>query len=135
MRVSFAIALLLCAAGCRQKMTERLSVEGTVTLQGDLITSGTIAFLPSGDIQGPSAGTEITDGQYHIPARSGPVAGPYMARINIVPWATETRTQREAVKARTVEVPVAINAKETECHFELPLARQRATTIGTPTPW
>lgn len=62
----FRLALLLgclltLSAGCGSAT----SIKGQVTYDGKRVGNGSITFQPA-DGRGPSAGGEITDGQYHI---------------------------------------------------------------------
>ncbi|MDR0522462.1 MAG: hypothetical protein LBH00_11510, partial [Planctomycetaceae bacterium] len=61
----------------------RLSVSGTVTLDGEPITEGSISFEPVGSqpikIQ---SGALIRNGKYAVPGKSGLVPGEYLASIS-----------------------------------------------------
>jgi hypothetical protein len=58
-------ALLLTATfvGCGDVEDDSVPISGNVTLDGAPLPSGTITFLPTDGI-GPSAGAQITEGQY-----------------------------------------------------------------------
>jgi len=67
---------MLAAAGCSDPLKEkRGEVSGTVTLDGQPVTTGEIRFNPSGPKSGPTTGGPITDGKYHIGYKTGPAGG------------------------------------------------------------
>lgn len=68
------LGCLLCGCG-PSGGPQRASVEGKVTLDGEPIEQGSIAFYPDGDTKGMVAGGEIRDGRYSVPADKGPVVG------------------------------------------------------------
>ena len=65
-RFAVAFACLAAVAGCGDSGPERTTCAGTVTLDGTPLEEGAIAFLPTGDTQGPSAGGEIVNGHYEV---------------------------------------------------------------------
>jgi hypothetical protein len=69
------------APGCGQggDRWPREPVSGKVTLDGQPLDSGEIAFVPSGD--GPAAGGLIHKGKYAIGRSDGPVPGPHRVVI------------------------------------------------------
>jgi len=66
-------------------------LSGKVTIDGQPIDVGNIAFLASGDNSGlrPSGGT-IVDGVYHVSEEMGANAGKYQVRIS---WQKKTGTK------------------------------------------
>ena len=77
--VSFA-GVALIVAGCGRS-DNRAEVVGTVTANGEPVAKGSITFVPMAGTTGPSAGGEITDGAYQIPADVGPVHGQHCVHI------------------------------------------------------
>jgi len=61
---------------------ERVSVSGSVTLNGEPVPHGVIRFAPSAETEGPMASAMITDGQYQINQDQGPVPGEYEVRVH-----------------------------------------------------
>lgn len=59
----------------------RISVEGIVTLDGQPLEQGSIEFDPLPGTPGPTAGGEIVNGKFAIPAARGPLAGRFTVRI------------------------------------------------------
>ena len=59
----------------------RGAVEGRVTLDGAMIETGSITFVPTGGTKGPVSGTAITDGHYRLSAADGPVVGSHRVEI------------------------------------------------------
>ncbi|SIO66320.1 hypothetical protein SAMN05444166_8041 [Singulisphaera sp. GP187] len=60
----------------------RVTVAGTVTLDGTPLSEGTIQLDPAPDTKGPTATGEIHQGKYAIEKSQGPVAGKYLVRIS-----------------------------------------------------
>lgn len=60
---------------------QRVSVSGSVTLNGEPVPNGVIRFAPTAETQGPMASAMISDGRYQIPQNQGPVAGEYEVRV------------------------------------------------------
>ena len=77
--VFFAVALALLTSGCGE--SNRASVYGKVALDGKPLEQGAIKQYPTGDTKGPLTGGVITDGEYHIQAANGPLAGHYKVEI------------------------------------------------------
>ena len=61
----------VAAAGCGGGTIPMAKVKGEVKLDGKPIEKGTIAFLPS-DGKGPTAGGDITNGQFSVLVPPGP---------------------------------------------------------------
>lgn len=70
------MAAVLFATGCGDKRPKlNATVEGTVTIEGELLTSGTVMFYPVGD--GPIAYGKInTDGSYSLRTGQGNLKDP-----------------------------------------------------------
>ncbi len=60
----------------------RHALQGTVTLDGQPVKTGTISFLPTAGTSGNSSGGEIKDGKFSIPAKVGLQTGEYRVTIN-----------------------------------------------------
>jgi hypothetical protein len=78
------LALFWCAVttGCGGgHASTRVAVHGRITVAGKPIEEGSITFFPIDGNHGPTAGGVIKNGEYSIPARSGPVPG--MNRVKI----------------------------------------------------
>lgn len=77
-----ALLLMSFCAGCDQGGgVTRCAVEGKVTLDGAPVEEGSIAFIPTGGTEGPTAGGQIQNGQYSVPSAKGPVVGRYRVEI------------------------------------------------------
>ena len=63
MTLSCLAAGLLLLAGCSKP---KPTVTGVVRLDGELLPTGWIKFVPIADTPGPDAGAEIEEGQYQI---------------------------------------------------------------------
>jgi hypothetical protein len=62
----------------------RMSVEGTVTLDGRPLEKGSIQFSPLPGTKGPTAGGDIVNGKFNILPVGGPFAGKFTVQINAV---------------------------------------------------
>jgi len=90
------LIVLVGLAGCgKSEGIERVTVQGKVTFDGKPVEKGIIAFLPSGETKGPSAGVEIKDGQYNIPKETGPTPGPH--RIEITATRVEGKIEVQGI--------------------------------------
>ncbi len=81
-RLILMLALLLTApslSGCAND--PRQAVEGTVTLDGQPLPSGTLTFRPAPGTTSPSAGAEIESGRFVLPREKGPFAGEFLVEI------------------------------------------------------
>jgi hypothetical protein len=72
------MGIFLGATGCNQGPA-RVSVAGKVTLDAKPLPTGTITFIPVGN--GIAAQADIRDGQYTIPAASGPTTGEFKVEV------------------------------------------------------
>jgi hypothetical protein len=62
----------------------RVSVEGTVTLDGRPMEKGQIQFSPLPGSTGPTAGADVVNGKFAIPPSDGPFAGKFRVQISQV---------------------------------------------------
>ena len=74
------LVLSVSLAGCAKSGGEPCSVTGTVTLNAEPISTGTIVFEPMGH-GGARGGAKITDGQYQIATDGEMWAGTFTVRI------------------------------------------------------
>jgi hypothetical protein len=84
---SFTLALLLllsCSGGCDTKKPgpQRAAVAGRITLDGESIQQGSIAFIPTGSTSGMTSGGPIQDGHFSIPLNAGVVVGKNRVEIH-----------------------------------------------------
>lgn len=79
-RLAVVLCLLSQFFGCGG--SNRGAVKGMVTLDGEPLPSGTIAFLPIDGTQSPSAGESIQGGKYSISADKGPMVGVFRVEIH-----------------------------------------------------
>ena len=80
--VQSTVLVLILAAGCGT--SQRKSLQGNVTLDGQPLPSGRIAFHPVQDTPGPTAGAEISEGRFSIHRDKGSFAGTF--RVEITAW-------------------------------------------------
>lgn len=79
--------LAICLAsvtlgGCGARGPQRVSVAGTVTVDGQPLKSGTVQFIPTSQTKGPSASAMVTNGQFKLNSSDGPLAG--VLRVEII---------------------------------------------------
>lgn len=67
--------------GCGNAGAARSALIGSVTLDGEPVTEGSIRFTPTAGTKGPLTGGNIRDGQYEIPQGEGPFPGNYRVEI------------------------------------------------------
>mgnify|MGYP007073187936 FL=1 len=77
-RLLLALCLLASVVGCGD--SRRRAVEGTVTVDGTPVEYGFIEFLPMEGTSGPTAGAEIKDGAYRVPADKGVFEGEFRVK-------------------------------------------------------
>jgi hypothetical protein len=82
---------LFLMAGCGS--TDRIGVEGTVTLDGKPLEAGNLTLIPMSGTKGPTAGSDIQDGTFRIDGAKGVLAGTFRVEIT---------AGREAKNQRTV---------------------------------
>ena len=80
--------LLLC--GCGNPL--RQEIGGTVTLNGQPMPRGHIAFRPCPGTPGPTAGADIVDGRFTILSKGGTFAGEFRVEI------TSSRPSKKKVR-------------------------------------
>jgi hypothetical protein len=73
-------AAFVVAAGCGPK-SDRLPINGAVTLNGVPLDRGSIRFTSTGESLS-SAGSSIREGAYSIPQEKGLIPGNYRVQIN-----------------------------------------------------
>lgn len=79
---AYCVAFLSAVvSGCGPSGIKRMAVEGRITVDGAPLKSGSILFIPQGDVRGPTSGGRVIDGQFRIESERGPTAG--MHRIEI----------------------------------------------------
>lgn len=78
------LTLIALLAGCGGAETgpRRSAVEGQVTLAGQPLPAGTVAFIPAEPTKGPTVFATIREGHYQLSQAEGPVPGPHRVEIN-----------------------------------------------------
>lgn len=75
------VAGLLAVAGCGDEDIGRVPVEGTVTVDGMPMPSGSIVFVPAEGTKGPKAAAIVENGQFSLEREAGPVAGSHVVKV------------------------------------------------------
>jgi hypothetical protein len=75
--------------------TDRQSVEGTVTFNGEKVQSGKITFEPIQGTEGPTGGALIKDGTFSIPKERSIYPGTFRVKI--------TATKKTGRKAKDID--------------------------------
>lgn len=109
---AICLAVLLCVTvGCGGSGLERATVKGTVSLDGEPIEQGVIAFVPVGDTKGSGGGAEIKDGEYSIPKDRGPSPGKH--RVEITATRSTGTAEVKGVQGSTGGGPSGAGTAET----------------------
>jgi len=74
MRVAALLLIVVSTCGCGGD-ARRASIVGTVTLDGEPLPEGAIAFIPTAGNKGPSTGAVVSDGRFEVPQQRGPFVG------------------------------------------------------------
>ena len=75
-------ALVLALLGGCGGTGNGVAVTGKVLFDGKPVKDGTITFIPVEGTNGPTAGTNVTDGSFSIPRDGGPVPGKYRVEVS-----------------------------------------------------
>jgi hypothetical protein len=130
-RVIFALLISLLSVGCQK--SDRLSVTGRVTLDGQPLASGVVNLVPLPGTKSPTSGSEIIDGEFSIAAEQGLLPGEFRVEITAMRSTGETDPHpvtREAVERLEQYLPACYNTESTQTvnvaageknHFEFPL--------------
>ena len=109
--------LIFLIGGCGLFSSE--AIHGNVALDGQPITQGSIAFIPTGSTRGASAGCHIVDGAYRLAANSPPLEGKYKVEIrSMLPTGRKILEPPPAPRGTTMDefresVPTMYNANTT----------------------
>jgi hypothetical protein len=80
------LSLAAALAGCSKAYDgeQRFPISGRVTVDGQPVDLGVIAFIPQavGEGKGRVAGAPIRDGVYSVPEEKGPTAAAYKVQIH-----------------------------------------------------
>ena len=77
---AFAAVVVALLSGCNG--TQRNAIQGAVTLDDQPLDSGYITFCPLPGTKGPTAGANIVDGRFEIPADKGTFSGTFRVEIS-----------------------------------------------------
>jgi hypothetical protein len=106
---AISLAALL---GCSQ--TKRMPIEGTVSLDGQPLEKGSIAFRPLPGTTGPTAGATIANGKFAIVPSGGPFAGNFVVEVsNVRPTGQKVHSPRTGglVDERSESLPARYNSR------------------------
>jgi hypothetical protein len=109
---------LMAVVGCGPK-TDRLSIRGSVQLDGAPLQSGSISFasMPGEKLQ--STGAMVQDGTYYIPAEKGLLPGVYGLQLTSPDAEAKPILLRDAASGRSFPVapdriPAEYNVESTK---------------------
>jgi hypothetical protein len=112
--VMLGLAVLGCGSG--GDGLDRQPVSGQVTIDGQPLDEGEIAFAPTTG-GGPSAGGKISGGSYSIPRADGPVPGPHRVSIySAKPTGKKVKDETDpnvTYDERAETIPETYNARTT----------------------
>lgn len=118
-RLFLTCLLALVAIGCGD--SRRQSIQGTVTVDGQPLPAGSIRFIPTKGVDGPSAGAEIVDGKFAVPKETGTFSGTFQVQVTARrPAQTLTRNPESGQMERGFEqyIPAKYN-RQTELTAEV----------------
>ncbi len=87
MRLALILLALLASGGC---ISSTPIVQGTATLDGQLIDGGTILLIPLPGTAGTTVGGPIVAGQYKLSGPAAPVPGKHRVEVR---WVRKTGRQ------------------------------------------
>lgn len=119
---------LLASATSGCDSSSRQGIEGTVQFDGTPLADGLISFLPQPGTVGPTAGSRVTQGAYHIDRAKGLLPGSY--RVEISGW-RKTGVKKTDMFGREVDeteqiVPSRYNKKS---ELTVDVADDRSTPL------
>jgi len=115
--------LTVFAGGCGGgdvKSHARVSVSGTVTLDGQPLDNAVILFVPFPEVNGPTASAGIVEGKFQLSTDAGPAAGKHRVQIEstdhggIAPDDEAALAEMAAGKRKlpkTVKIPAIYNSR------------------------
>ena len=110
------LMLGVLVAGCGGNSgPERATVSGKVTFDGEPVHQGSIAFIPTGQTTGPTAGAVIEKGEYRTLAGGGPVLGSH--RVEITAYRTGQRKEIPGAGGATTGPSGASVVAETDMYI------------------
>ena len=123
------LGMCLAMAGCGRDYSgpQRYPLSGKVTIDGEIVDEGSIAFTPlsGGDLR--AAGGEIVNGTFSVPEEKGPNAGTYRVSIS---WLKKTGEKFRAPDTapednvfydeRKEAAPERVRGPESELTVEVP---------------
>lgn len=77
-------ALVICCAaffGCRPDGYGGVAIRGRVYLDGELLSAGSVVFVPTHGQHGPKCAAQVVDGQFAIAAETGPLPGRHKVQV------------------------------------------------------
>ena len=81
LRSFLSLLLLVATMGCTDTGPTRVSVGGTIVVNGTPLPKGTITFVPTANTRGPKTSAPVTDGKYKLTRKRGPVPGKLRVEI------------------------------------------------------
>ncbi|MBN2291813.1 MAG: hypothetical protein JXM70_05275 [Pirellulales bacterium] len=81
LELGILLVIVVMLTGCGRNPLGRLAISGKVTLNGQPLEQGNIAFEPTNRQNGVASGTNIAAGSYSIPTEKGLPPGKYIVKI------------------------------------------------------
>ena len=122
----WSMALLVLVTGCGGPAgPEKATVMGKVTFDGAAVEKGSLAFIPTGQTKGPTAGAVIEKGEYRTLSGGGPVLGSH--RVEITAYRTGQRLEIPGAGGATTGPSGASVVAETDMY--IPEQYNKASTL------
>ncbi len=96
--MAVGLGVLCAASGCKPS-GPRQEIQGTVTVDSQKVSKGSISFFPARDTVGPTTSTAIVDGHYSFTRENGPHAGKYRVVIGVTSNEPAAGTSDSAISA------------------------------------
>ena len=129
-RALMSLLIVLLVVGCSSG--DRKGLWGTITLDGEPLSDGSIAFRPQRGTSGPTAGAKIVDGEFVVKDDGGTFMGHFDVHITASRKTgrqvenTLTGTMVDEYESiiperynRQTELKVEVTDEKNEFHFEL----------------
>jgi hypothetical protein len=114
-RMAAVFVVVAMVAGCHGSVSEKVSVSGSVSIDGAAVNDGEITLVPK-SATGRVATGKIRDGQYLIPEKFGPSPGDYVVQLTgyrSVPTKNKNPYAGESQSAAVQFLPAKYNVKST----------------------
>ena len=79
--IFICLAMSSLVGGCHDSNSGRMTLRGTVTLDGQPLEKAVIGFFPLPGTNSPTAGADVVDGQFEVPAHVSVFPGRFRVTV------------------------------------------------------